>query len=85
MRDFVNFCLENNLVDVSEDGTVTWKEEAIKDNKCGSYKNKFGSGRNQRQDPSDDYKDYCHHMGTVWPFKIVVNGKNQKQAAGVAK
>lgn len=73
-RDFVDFCFENNLIDVANDGSVTWKEEAIKGGKSGSYKQDFGGGRDQRKDLSDDYKDYCHHMGTVWPFKVVAKG-----------
>lgn len=84
MRDFVNYCLENQLVDVSEDGSITWKEEAVKGGKCGSYQNKFAGGRDQRKDLSGDYKDYCHHMGTVWPFKVVAKG-GKKAVAPVAK
>ncbi len=84
MRDFVNYCLENQLVEVSEDGSVTWKEEAVKSGKSGSYQNKFAGGRDQRKDLSDDFKDYCHHMGTVWPFKVVAKG-GKKAVAPVAK
>jgi hypothetical protein len=84
MTDFVNFCFERNLVEVAQDGTVTWREEAIKGPKHGSYKNKFGGGRDQRKDLSDDYKDYCHHMGTVWPFKVVAKS-GKKAIADVAK
>ncbi len=84
MIDFVNFCCENNLIDIDEEGTVTWKEEAIKGPKKTGYKDDFGGGRDQRKDLSDDYKDYCHHMGTVWPFKVVAKS-GKKPAAGVAK
>lgn len=82
--DFVNWCLDHKLVEVANDGTVTWKEEAIKGGKSGSYKNNFGGGRDQRKDLSGDYKDYCHHMGTVWPFKVVAKG-GKGAAAPVAK
>lgn len=84
MRDFVNFALQNKLIEVAEDGTVTWKEEAIKGGKSGKYKQNFGGGRDQRKDLSGDYKDYCHHMGTVWPFKVVAKG-GKAQAAPVGK
>lgn len=84
MTDFAGFCLENNLIDVDDDGTVTWKEEAIRGGKRSKHKEKLGGGRDQRDDLSDDYKDYCHHMGTVWPFKILAKG-GKKPAAGVAK
>jgi hypothetical protein len=84
MTDFVGFCLGNNLVEVSTDGTVTWREEAIRGAKHGKYKQKFDGGRDQRKDLSGDYKDYCHHMGTVWPFKVVAKG-GKKQSAPVAK
>lgn len=74
MRDFVSFCVENNLVDIDEQGLVTWKEAAIKSGHSGKHKEKLGGGRDQRKDLSGDYKDYCHHMGTVWPFKVVAKG-----------
>lgn len=83
-NDFVNWCLEENLVDVDADGTVTYKEEAIKGPKTGKYKQDFGGGRDQRKDLSGDYKDYCHHMGTVWPFKVIAKG-GKKAVASVAK
>ena len=83
MRDFVNWCVKNELIDVFEDGTVAWKEgtEGVKSN----HKEKFSGGRDQRADLSDDYKDYCHHMGTVWPFKLAAKGKGGKAVAPVAK
>lgn len=84
MFDFVNWCLSERLINVANDGTVTWKEEAIKGQKCGKYKQDFGGGRDQRKDISGDYKDYCHHMGTVWPFKVVAKG-GKKAVAPVAK
>lgn len=84
MIDFVNFCCENNLVEIEQDGTVTWKEEAIKGPKTAKHKEELGGGRDQRQDLSGDYKDYCHHMGTVWPFKVVAKS-GKKTVAPVAK
>lgn len=84
MTDFVNWCFDSNLVEVSQDGTVTWKEEAIKGGKSGKHKQDFGGGRDQRKDLSGDYKDYCHHMGTVWPFKVVAKD-GKKSVAPVAK
>jgi hypothetical protein len=84
MTDFVGFCLENNLIDVDGEGTVTWKEAVAKGGKTGKYKQDFGGGRDQRDDLSGDYKDYCHHMGTVWPFKVVAKG-GKKAIAPVAK
>lgn len=80
MKDFVNWCVKNELVDVFEDGTVSWKEDC---GKCG--KEKFAGGRDIRSDLSDDYKDYCHNMGTVWPFKLVGKGKSGKAVAPVKK
>ena len=77
MKDFVNWCVGKNLVNVFEDGTVTWKES------CES--NKIAGGRDGRSDLSDDYKDYCHQMGTVWPFKLVGKGKGGQAKAPVAK
>ena len=75
MRDFANWCAENQLIHVYEDGTVVWREGT----------NKTDGGRDQRQDLSSDYKDYCHQMGTVWPFKLVGKGKSGKAKAPVAK
>ena len=84
MRDFVNWCVNNQLVDVFEDGTVAWKESA--DGGCSTkHAEKFAGGRDMRSDLSSDYKDYCHHMGTVWPFKLAGKGKGGKAVAPVAK
>ena len=85
MRDFVNWCNQKNLIDVFEDGTVTWREskEGKEGKKCGSHKEKFNGGRDGRKDLSGDYKDYCHNMGTVWPFKV--QGKGGKPEAPVKK
>jgi hypothetical protein len=55
MQDFVNWCSEKELIDISNNGHVTWKEDV----------------RDARKDLSTDYVDYCHKMGTVWPFKVV--------------
>lgn len=84
MIDFVEFCMQNELVDVADDGTITWKESAIRGGKPAKHSEKFGGGRDQRDDLSDDYKGHMHHMGTVWPFKVVAKG-GKKQAASVAK
>lgn len=84
MIDFVNFCREKNLVEIADDGTVTWREDAIKGPKTGSHKEELGGGRDQRKDLGGDYKGYCHHMGTVWPFKVVAKG-GKKAVAPVAK
>lgn len=85
MRDFVNWCVEKNLVDVFNDGSVTWKESAIHGPKKGKHKEKVDGGRDGRDDFSGDYKDYCHSMGTVWPFKVVAKGKGGKAVAPVGK
>ena len=81
MKDFVNWCVTNELVNVFQDGTVAWKEATEKKAK---HSEKFAGGRDARQDLSDDYKDYCHHMGTVWPFKLV-GKKGGKAVAPVGK
>ncbi len=86
MKDFVNWCYTKELIDVFEDGTVAWREAAI--NKSGektSHKEKFAGGRDGRDDLSDDYKDYCAHMGTVWPYKVIAKGKGGKAVAPVGK
>ncbi len=85
MRDFVNYCLDNNLIEVDEDGTVTWREDCMGGKAAPNKgKGKFAGGRDQTKDLSGDYKGYCHHMGTVWPFKLAAKG-GKKQAAPVAK
>ena len=84
-KDFLNWCFNENLVDVFDDGTVAWKESAVKSGCSGKHKEKFAGGRDGRTDLSDDYKDYCHHMGTVWPFKVVAKGKGGKAVAPVGK
>lgn len=72
MKDFANWCIKKELVDVFEDGTVSWKE-------TNESANKTDGGRNLKKDLSDDYKDYCHQMGTVWPFKLLGKSKFGKQ------
>lgn len=84
-KDFINWCHNSNLIEVFDDGTVVWKEEAMKGPKtCGKHKEKFSGGRDGRDDLSDDYKDYCHHMGIVWPYKVCSKGKG-KAIAPVGK
>jgi len=85
MRDFVNWCVERDLVDIAKDGTVTWKEAAVRGEKKASHKEKIDGGRDGRDDLSGDYKGHCHMMGTVWPFKVVAKGKGGKAVAPVGK
>lgn len=84
MKDFVNWCSEEQLIDIFNDGTVVWREACAEGGKKISHSEKFRGGRDQRKDLSDDYKDYCAHMGTVWPFKVVAKGSG-KAIAPVAK
>lgn len=84
MQDFANWCLDKNLIDVFEDGTVVWKEEAVKGGKkVPGHSEKFKGARDMRKD-LEDYVDYCRDMGTVWPFKVKA-GKNAKPVAPVGK
>ena len=85
MKDFVNWCYQNELVDVFDDGTVAWREAAISSQKMPSHKEKFAGGRDGRKDLSDDYKDYCHHMGTVWPYRVTAGKGSGKPVAPVGK
>lgn len=86
-KDFLNWCFNEDLINIFDDGTVVWREEAKEKGgkSCSNHKEKFDGGRDGRQDLSDDYKDYCHHMGTVWPFKVVAKGKGGKAVAPVGK
>lgn len=77
MRDFVNWCVERNLVEIADDGTVAWKECNHKEKICGP--------RDGRKDLSGDYKGHFHKMDVVWPFKLVGKGKGGKAVAPVAK
>ncbi len=85
MQDFVNWCYNKDLIDVFDDGTVAWTEGAIRTQKCGKHTEKFAGGRDGRKDLSDDYKDYCHMMGTVWPYKVTAGSGSGKTAAPVGK
>lgn len=84
MKDFVNWCVQKDLVDIFDDGTVAWRESTSGPTQKGKHSEKFAGGRDQRSDLSDDYKDYCHHMGTVWPFKVL-GKKGGKAVAPVGK
>lgn len=79
-KDFVNWCNEENLINVFDDGTIVWKEDAEKSGKKINNKEKFDGARDGRKDLSNDYKDYCAHMGTVWPFKVVAKGSGKAEA-----
>lgn len=74
MKDFANWCADNELIHVYDDGVVVWREGT----------NKTDGARDQRKDLSGDYKSYCHKMGTVWPFKLLAKGKG-KPIAPVGK
>ena len=58
MKDFVNWCVTQNLIDVFDDGTVAWKEGTVTGGETTKQKEKFAGGRDIRSDLSDDYKDY---------------------------
>jgi len=76
MKDFVNWCVDKDLIDITENGVVTWKEACDKKIK--------GGGRDIRKDLSSDYKDPAHKMEKIWPFKVVAKGKG-KAVAPVGK
>jgi len=88
MKDFAEWCLEQNLVTISEDGTVEWKrfeKEPVGGGTLIFYKDgKADKVRDIRHDLSKDYKDYARSFGTVWPFKVLARGK-AKPVANVAK
>lgn len=85
MKDFLNWCLEKNLAEVAADGTVTWKEAAIRGGKSANHKEKIDGPRDGRNDLSGDYKGHVHANGTVWPFKVMAKGKGGKAVAPVGK
>lgn len=91
MKDFVQYCLDKGLVEVHDDGTVSWTEascchkEPVKAGKKISHKEKLsGAVRDARTDLSSDYQGNSAHNGTVWPFKVAAKGKG-KAVAPVAK
>lgn len=79
MKDFVKWCMEKDLVEVAQDGTIAWKEGTC----C--HKEKIEGPRDARKDLSGDYKGHFHKMDTVWPFKLVGKSKSGKAVASVAK
>jgi len=83
MRDFVNFCQEQDLIEVQKDGTVKWK--CFEGKQMASHKEKISGARDGRKDLSDDYKDHHGHMDTVWPFKVTASKKSCKPCAPVGK
>lgn len=88
MKDFAEWCLEQDYVTISEDGTVAWKrseKEPVKGGTLIKYQDdKASKVRDIRQDLSKDYKNYARSFGTVWPFKVLAKGK-AKPVADVAK
>jgi len=87
MKDFAEWCEENNLVVIHEDGTVAWREKGPnKKGKLIPYKDARSSVvRDIRADLSADYKDYASSFGTVWPFKVLPAPGQGKPVADVAK
>lgn len=91
MYDFAQWCQAQGLVEIHEDGTVTWTEnsgchkEPVKGGKKINHKEKkSGSVRDTTSDLSGDYKGHYSHMGTVWPFKVAGKGSG-KPVAPVAR
>lgn len=97
MNDFAEWCHAKGLVEIADDGTVSWTE-AIKPPTSGkthcaqtggkkiSHTEKLsGSVRDARKDLSDDYKNNYSHMGTVWPFKVCAAKGEGKAVAPVAR
>jgi len=87
MRDFVNWCNDHNLINIHEDGTVTWREEnqsasGPRGGKNVSHKEKMDGGRNGAKD-LEDYEGHSAMNGEVWPYKVLPSksGPVKKQPA----
>lgn len=83
MNDFAQWCLEKNLINILEDGTVTWKRVEKEPVRGGTLINnkddKTNKVRDLRQDLSNDYKDPARSFGTVWPFKVLTKDNSLRQ------
>lgn len=88
MKNFAEWCRDRGLVEIQDDGTVSWSEaitpptkgtekDPVKGgSKIGRAEKRSPKVRDGRDDLSGDYKGNYSHMGTVWPFKVVT--KNSK-------
>lgn len=84
MYDFVDWCQERSLIEISEDGTVSWKEDCDKE-KAQDGKKITGVRDTCKDDLSSDYKGHFRHMKTVWPFKLRTSKKACKPVSPVGK
>jgi len=85
MMDFTEWCESNDLVTISENGDITWKEEKLKSHTS----NKIDGPRDGRDDLSDDFPDHIKSLGnsksSIWPFKLKGGKGSGKAIAQVGK
>lgn len=74
MRSFFKYCVDNQLAEVSEDGTLVWKEES----------DKIDGGRDLRKDLSSDFKGHTHSIDKMGQLKMKAKG-GKKAVAPVGK
>ena len=80
VKDFYEWCKENNLTNVLEGN----HKDPVRSSKKAPYKEKIAGPRDQRDDLSSDYKGHIAMNGTVEPYKVVAKGKGGKAVAPVA-
>jgi hypothetical protein len=89
MMDFAEWCQSKELIDISEDGDVTWKEDKVGKKVKGHTSNKINGPRDGRDDLSSDFPDHIESMGnsgsSIWPFKLKTGKGSGKAIAPVGK
>lgn len=89
MMDFAEWCQSKNLVDINEEGQVSWKENETGKKVKNHTSNKINGPRDGRDDLSSDFSDHIEHMGNskscIWPFKLKASSKTCTPIAPVGK
>jgi hypothetical protein len=94
VQDFVNWCNNKGLINITEDGTVRWADSLVEGDQAGpknpskgqkpNYKEKMDGARSQVDDLSGDYEGHACCNGNVWPYKVLPKkaGEVQQSKAG---
>ena len=89
MMDFAEWCQSNDLIDINENGEITWKEDEVGKKVKSHTSNKINGPRDGRDDLSSDFPDHIKCLGnsksSIWPFKLKTGKGSGKPIAPVGK
>jgi hypothetical protein len=89
MMDFAEWCRAKDLIDISENGEIVWKEDEVGQKVKSHTSNKIYGPRDGRDDLSSDFPDHIKCLGnsksSIWPFKLKGGKGSGKPIAPVGK